>query len=314
MLMKCARPVNEKARWQTALFAHERPSWRVKDIVRLALAEDIGAGDVTSAAFSGRGMARGVIVAKAGGVLSGMDLVRQVFRTLSRRAQIRPLKHDGEVFAPGERLAEIQAPLQVLFSGERVALNFLQRMSGVATLTRRFVDLLGPHTTVAVCDTRKTTPLLRTLERKAVRDGGGVNHRFGLDDMAMLKNNHIDAAGGVAAAIEALRRCGFFDRKPRLPLCIEARTADEAREALRHQPDIIMLDNMSPRDIRATVRALARDADAQRHPLPLIEVSGNLTLKTIARYRHLPIDRISIGALTHSAPAVDISLRIESAR
>lgn len=305
------RAVNQKPRRKVAACVQERPFWRVRDIVQLALAEDIGAGDVTSAAFARRGTARAVVVAKAAGTLSGIEILQCVFRTLSRRARVCPLKNDGDSFAPGEHLAEVEAPLEVLFTGERVALNFLQRMSGVATLTRKFVDLLGPQTQVAVCDTRKTTPLLRTLERMAVAHGGGVNHRFGLDDMAMLKNNHIDAAGGVAAAVEALRRSGFFDRKPRLPLCIEARTRNEACEALTFKPDIIMLDNMSPQTIRTTVATLAREAATLGTRVPLIEVSGNITLKTIARYRRLPIDRISIGALTHSAPAIDISMRIQ---
>jgi len=282
---------------------------RIRWIVREALAEDIRGGDVTSAIFGRGEKGRARIVAKAPGVLSGLDAAREVFRQLDASSRFRALLRDGGAFTPGCVIAEISAPLAVLFMGERTALNFLQRLCGVATLTRQMVEALGPRSRIGIYDTRKTTPLLRLLEKRAVADGGGRNHRFALDDMAMLKDNHIDAAGGIAAAVERLRGTGFFDRRPRLPLCIEARSVAEAAEAARCGAGIVMLDNMSLDQMRLAARAIAAAARDAGKPAPQIEVSGNMSAARIKELRKLPIDRISVGAITHSAPAIDLSMK-----
>lgn len=282
----------------------------IRRLVADALAEDLGHGDVSGCIFGKEVRARGTFLAKQPGVLSGIDVARMVFEKLGGRGvQFHTLKDNGESFAAGNELARVTAPLPVLLAGERVSLNFLQQLSGVATLTCQFVARLG-SSRVGVFDTRKTVPLLRRLQKRAVVHGGGRNHRFGLDDMAMLKNNHIDAAGGMDAAVAALRDRGFFRRKPQLQLCIEARNTNEAISAMRLGADIVMLDNMTPAQIRRAVERLERVAKAEQHAMPQIEVSGGITLKTIAKLRDLPIDRVSVGAITHSAPAVDISFRI----
>ena len=233
-----------------------------------------------------------------------------VFSRLAPTSRVRFYKKDGEVFRAGEILGEVSAPLSALFAGERVALNFLQRLSGVATLTAKYVSALGSKSKARIYDTRKTTPLLRLLEKEAVVHGGGSNHRFGLFDMAMLKNNHIDAGGGVAAAVGKLRKSGFFRRRPRLKLCIEARTAHEALAAAAASADIVMLDNMTSRQMRHCANLIAAESKRLRIARPQIEVSGGITPAKIAALRALPIDRISVGAITHSAPAIDISFRI----
>lgn len=280
-------------------------------LAREALSEDIGNGDVTSALFGPEAQGTAFFLAKQSGVVSGMELVRAVFTHLDPNSRVTVKINDGQPFEKGDILAEVRAPVQVLLSGERVALNFLQRLSGVATVTRQFVDALGSGSAIRIVDTRKTTPLLRIVEKAAVVHGGGSNHRMRLDDMAMIKNNHVDRAGGVAEAVEALRATGFFDRKPPLPLCIEARTANEALAAVHAGADIILLDNMSPAQAGQCAEQIASHAGEQNMERPLIEVSGGMTLAKIRRYRGLPIDRISVGALTHSAPALDIALRMK---
>jgi nicotinate-nucleotide pyrophosphorylase (carboxylating) len=281
------------------------------EVVRKALAEDIGPADISSAIFSPseRGGAR--LVAKQPGVLSGSAIVNEVFRQLSRNVRIRWHAKDGEPFAARAVLAEISGSYTALLQSERVALNFIQRMSGIATLTRQFVQALGPDTKIRIYDTRKTTPLLRAFEKQAVVHGGGQNHRFGLYDMAMLKNNHIDAAGGIANAVGRLESRGFFRLKPRRMLCIETRNLAEALEATVHRADIVMLDNMTPAQIRSAAVRISECATQLRRAMPQIEVSGGITLKNIRAYAKLPIDRISVGAITHSAPALDIALHFQ---
>lgn len=280
----------------------------ISETVACALAEDIGCGDVSSAIFSGKEKAQARFIAKQSGVLSGTDLIKEVFCQLSPSIKVRLLKKDGERFAPKDVLAEVEGPLPLLLTGERLALNFLQQLSGVATLTRQFVDALPKDSPVGIYDTRKTVPLMRMLQKRAVVHGGGRNHRYGLDDMAMLKNNHIDAAGGVANAIARLRDSQRGSRK-RVPVCIEARDLEEASQALVAGADIIMLDNMNARQVKSAVARLRALAQDKRLTMPQIEISGGITLKNLGTYANLPIDRISVGALTHSAPAVDISMR-----
>ncbi len=282
---------------------------RIKRIVAAALAEDIGMGDVTSQIFENAdkpGLA--LMIAREWGVLSGSQAVAYLYKELYPASSVRMMKEDGDAFAPGDLLMEIEAPVSVLLSGERTALNFIQRLCGVATMTHKFVEALGPNSRIGIYDTRKTTPMMRSLQKMAVLHGGGFNHRFGLYDMAMIKNNHIDTFGSIDAVVARLRECEFFDTG--MPLCIEARNLQEATAALVNSADIIMLDNMPASMVRSTVTQLARHARECGLKMPQIEVSGNITLSNIANYKDLPIDRISVGALTHSAPAVDVSMRL----
>lgn len=283
---------------------------QLRKLVEMALAEDIGAGDVTSCIFGPRARGEARLLAKEAGVLSGSRVVDEVFRQVNRGVKVKWLKSDGERFAAGDFLATISGPMRALLEGERLALNFLQQLSGVATLTRQFADLAEQVPGApGIYDTRKTTPLLRVLEKQAVVHGGGKSHRFALYDAAMLKNNHIDAAGGVCPAVQRLEADGFFKRRPRLGLCIEARTLAEAVEATECRADIVLLDNMSPAEIRRAAAAVAARSEELGRTPPELEVSGGVTLKTLERYLKLPVQRISVGALTHSARAVDISMR-----
>jgi nicotinate-nucleotide pyrophosphorylase (carboxylating) len=282
----------------------------LSSIVRSALAEDIGSGDVSADFFLPEERGIGRFRAKQDGVLSGSDAAAEVFHQLESSADFTFPFPDGSRFKAGDILGTIKAPLSVLLTGERTALNFLQHMCGIATITRQFLTLLGRDSRIGIYDTRKTTPGLRLLEKKAVADGGGKNYRMGLYDMAMLKNNHIDAAGGVAEAVARLRRSAAFQRKPGLPICVEARNVQEAISAIQAEVEIVMLDNMAPSEIRETVGEMKQAARQSGVKLPQIEVSGGVTLSRIAEYRDLPIQRISVGAITHSAPAIDISMQI----
>ena len=285
-----------------------------KALAAAALAEDVGRGDVTTAMFAPDARGTAVFLAKQAGVVSGLEVAKAVFRHMSPGARFTVLMADGTAFSAGDILAEVRAPMRALLTGERVALNFLQRLSGVATMTARHVaaagdPAAGPDAAVKIVDTRKTTPLLRLLEKTAVRHGGGHNHRMRLDDMAMLKNNHIDRAGSVAAAMQALRAAGFDQR--RTPLAIEARDPAETAAAVEAGADLVLLDNMTPAQAAKCAALAARRAAERNLPAPQVEVSGGITLATIARYARIPgVHRISVGALTHSAPAIDISFRI----
>ena len=287
----------------------------LSELVRQALAEDIGPGDVSAAIFSAKEWGSGQILAKEAGVLSGSEVVDEVFRQLSKKSTVVWKRKNGQKFASGDTLAVISAPLPALLQGERTALNFLQHLCAVATLSRKFTEEIrkrsGRKVRPKIYDTRKTTPLLRALEKQAVADGGSSNHRFALFDMAMLKNNHLDAAGGISAAVERLNATGFFALKPRRLLCVEARSSAEALAALKHRADIIMLDNMTPTQIEKTVGLLVNEAKKLKKRRPQIEISGGITLSNLHRYAKLPIDRISVGALTHSAGSLDIALHFQ---
>ena len=287
---------------------HHAPS--LKELVSMTLAEDIGSGDVTAALIPAKTMGEGIFVAKSEGRLSGLKTAREVFRQLAPRATFTAMMRDGDPFSPGDQLASVRASVRVLLTGERTALNFLQQLSGVATMTSRFIEALGSDSPIHVFDTRKTVPLLRALQKEAVLHGGGRNHRMGLFDMALIKNNHVDACGSVTAAVARLAEDGFFKRKPRLKLCVEARDNNEAREAAACGADIIMLDNMSASEIRRAVEVIENETRSSGNPPPEIEISGGITPTALRRMRNLPIQRVSAGALTHSAPAADISFRI----
>jgi nicotinate-nucleotide pyrophosphorylase len=280
------------------------------DVVRRALEEDIGPGDVSSAIFPPAEKGSAEFLAKQSGVLSGTMLVNEVFRQLSPAVRVRWKVRDGESFHNRDVLGTVEGPFASLLQGERLALNFIQQMSGIASLTRLFVDAAG-KSQVGIYDTRKTTPLLRAFEKQAVVHGGGKSNRFALYDMAMLKNNHLDAAGGVEDAVQRLEQSGFFRLKPPRLLCIEARDLQEALDAVENRADIIILDNMEPAEIRGVVAKLRARARQLKREMPQIEVSGGINLLTIKSYAKLPIDRISLGAITHSAPALDIALHFK---
>jgi nicotinate-nucleotide pyrophosphorylase (carboxylating) len=275
-------------------------SEEIMAIVRRALDEDIGDGDVTSEyILSPNAILRGEFVAKADGVLAGLAVALAAFQSVDPRITFTPLAEDGAMVTCGQRLVTVEGPGMAILSAERTALNFLQRMSGIATLTRRYVDAVA-GTGAIILDTRKTAPGLRLLDKWAVRLGGGRNHRMGLYDMVLIKDNHIVAAGGITAAVRRVRAheaCG-------LPIEVEVKTLAELEEALAIEPplDRIMLDNMSLEEMR---RAVAMTAG--RVPL---EASGGVTLETVAEIAATGVDYISVGALTHSAPALDISLDV----
>lgn len=268
-------------------------------MVKQALAEDIGTGDVTTNRIvPPRMMGWGELHAKQSGVLCGMRVAERVWRLLDDKVVIKWFAHDGEDIEKGQLVMRLEGRMRSLLLGERVALNFLQRLSGIATLTARFHDAVGGADGPVICDTRKTTPLWRSLERYAVRVGGGVNHRTGLYDMILIKENHVRAAGGLREAIRLARQ-----DKGRLRLAAEARTAQEVEICCEEQVDLILLDNFTPQQARAVI--------ARFRPAGIpFEVSGGVTLKTALAYARTGCDRISIGALTHSAPALDLSLQL----
>lgn len=274
------------------------------DLIDAALAEDVGPGDFTTlwtVPEDRRAEAR--IVAKSPGVIAGSAVAAEVFRRVDPSLEVAVDAPDGAAVEPGDAAMTIRGPARSILTAERTALNFMQRLSGVATVTRRYVRAVA-GTGARVIDTRKTTPGMRALEKAAVVAGGGANHRFGLHDMVMIKDNHIAAAGGITAAVEAVRRRN--DRGLRVE--VETTTLDEVREALAAGVDRIMFDNMNVPLMHDAVRLVrARD------PRPETEASGGITLETIGVYAGTGVDFISVGALTHSAPSLDLSLRLRAA-
>jgi nicotinate-nucleotide pyrophosphorylase (carboxylating) len=268
----------------------------VQNIIRNALAEDIGDGDVTTLNTIPEGsLVEGEFLAKEPGVVAGLAVVHEVFSQLDPRVEVIDLLADGDSVAAGQVIATIRGPGRAVLTGERVALNFLQRMSGIATMTRRYVDAIE-GTGAVMLDTRKTVPGLRVLDKWAVRLGGGQNHRFGLYDMAMIKDNHIAAVGGLAEAVQRVRAGDLRQR----PIEVEVTNLDQLQEALELPVDRILLDNMTLEQMRVAARTAAG-----RIPL---EASGNVTLDTVGAIAATGVDFISSGALTHSVKALDISL------
>jgi nicotinate-nucleotide pyrophosphorylase (carboxylating) len=271
----------------------------VRDVVRRALAEDIGAGDVTTnATILPTQRARGVFLAKADFVLAGFDVALEAFRQVdgaSGALEVKQAKRDGDACRAGDVVAELVGSARTLLVAERTALNFLQRLSGIATRARQFVDAAGGR--ITVLDTRKTTPTLRSLEKYAVATGGATNHRIGLFDAVLIKDNHVRLAGGVAAAVARMRAAA-----PGMAIEVEAQTLDEVDDALAAGAEIILADNMSIDDIRETVARVRGRAK--------VEISGGVTLERIPALADTGADYVSVGALTHSAPAVDISFEI----
>lgn len=274
------------------------------NLLRTFLAEDIRAGDITTRlTVSPTQKARGEVVAKAPLVLAGLELFAEVFVILDGTAKAEYFSHDGEEVAPGKISARIHASAHALLTGERVALNLLQQLSGVATLTRRFVRAVE-GTGAEILDTRKTTPGLRDLEKYAVLMGGGKNHRKDLGQAILIKDNHIRLAGGVSPALAAAQAA----RGQVAWIEVEVTNLEELRAALPHNPDVILLDNMTPSLVRQAVEEVRRHSAPQKI---LTEASGGMTLENVREFAEAGVDWISVGALTHSAPAVDISFEIE---
>jgi nicotinate-nucleotide pyrophosphorylase (carboxylating) len=268
----------------------------IDGVVAAALAEDVGSGDLTSEALVPPDVrCRAQLLLEEPGVVCGVPVAAAVFRALDRSVLVEPLLDEGAaVTSPPAVVAEIEGPARAILTGERVALNVFARLCGIASLTRRFVELVdGTGTTIL--DTRKTTPGLRALEKYAVRCGGGANHRFGLDEAILVKENHLRIAGGIAAAVAALRNGRSIE--------VEAETLAEVEQALAAGVDRILLDNMSSAEIGRAV-----ELAGSRVPL---EASGGITLDNVRAYAETGVDFISVGALTHSAPALDFSLILQ---
>ncbi|MDE7256997.1 MAG: carboxylating nicotinate-nucleotide diphosphorylase [Clostridia bacterium] len=266
-------------------------------LIKQALEEDIGNEDVTTNSVMPeykRGRVK--LICKQDGVICGLNVFERVFKLLDEHTVIEIFVKDGDEVKKGQRIAMVSGDIRVLLSGERVALNFLQRMSGIATYTRSVSRLLDGCKT-KLLDTRKTTPNMRVFEKYAVRCGGGNNHRYNLSDGVLLKDNHIGAAGGVKKAVEMARAYAPFVRK----IEVEVENLDMCKEALEAGADIIMLDNMSVADMKKAVEMIGGRA--------LTECSGNVTLENVARVKETGVDFVSSGALTHSAPILDLSLK-----
>ena len=270
----------------------------VAHVVRQALAEDVGAGDATSLGTLPADLQiRAVVTAKARGVVAGLDVAAEVFAQLDPRTTFQRSIDDGSVVAPGDRVADVRGPAVAVLAGERTALNFLQRMSGIATMTRAFVEAVR-GTDAVILDTRKTVPGLRMLDKEAVRAGGGQNHRMGLFDMVLIKDNHIDACGSITAAVARVRQSAF----DALPIEVECRTESDVREAVALFPDRILLDNMDVTQVQHCVDIVAGRVR--------IEVSGNIALDNVGAYARTGVQFISVGAVTHSVRALDLSLQV----
>jgi nicotinate-nucleotide pyrophosphorylase (carboxylating) len=269
----------------------------IHDVVQRALAEDVGRGDVTTTAtVPEAARARGVISQKAPGVVFGIEVAEAVFSSLDPQLAFAPIAEEGR-WRDGGEVLRIEGAARPILTGERTALNFLQRLSGVATMTARCVQAVQ-GTGARILDTRKTTPGLRALEKAAVAAGGGTNHRAGLYDAVLIKENHAALAGGVGEAIRLARAAA-----PGLPLEVECRTMEEVHEALAAGAERILLDNMTVEQLRAAVRQVNGRAE--------LEASGGVTLQTIGEIASTGVQFISVGALTHSAPALDLSLILE---
>jgi nicotinate-nucleotide pyrophosphorylase (carboxylating) len=286
-------------------------------IIKWALSEDVGTGDITTLNAVPSGVsARAALVVKEEGVLAGLEVARLTFREAAPALKFRALARDGDEVRPGSAVAQVIGDIGGILKAERTALNFLQHLSGIATLTHRFVAEIS-GTGATILDTRKTTPGLRFLEKFAVTAGGGQNHRFALWDMYLVKDNHIRAAGGITTAIDRIART----RQGDLLLEVEVESLDQLKEALRPEVDRILVDNRPPEEVRRavetvdawcvlqTVESPRKRAGARRWPE--VEVSGGITLKTARAYAATGVDYLSVGALTHSAPALNLSLEIE---
>ncbi len=273
----------------------------IQHLIEIALKEDMGSGDITTDNIVDPDLeGKGVIIAKEPFVIAGLDVADQVFKYLNAGVIFNPVYSDGDFVKQGETIANVEGNLRALLSGERTALNFLQRLSGIATCVRSYVDELK-NKRVRLVDTRKTTPGWRVLEKYAVRVGGAHNHRMGLYDGVLIKDNHIAACGGIEKAVDRIRtRVSHL-----VKIEVEVSTLDQVKDALKAGAEVIMLDNMSMEQIKEAAAFIKKKA--------LVEVSGNVTKSGLNSLADAGVDIISVGALTHSARCVDMSMRIEAA-
>lgn len=271
----------------------------VRNILRLAIEEDIGNGDITTqSVIPEEKMARAIIISKGNFIVAGIPFAREVFRIVDPNTDFKVYYNDGSRVKERDIIAEVSGRARSILNCERVCLNLLQRLSGIATMTQAFVEKVK-GLNVKIVDTRKTTPLMRFFEKYAVRVGGGYNHRFGLYDGILIKDNHIEVAGSITKAIEAARKHHHLSKVE-----VEVENIKDLKEALRCGADVVMLDNMSIADMREAVK-LAKGK-------VILEASGNINLTNVRSVAETGVDLISIGAITHSAPAVDISMKIVS--
>ncbi|HIY96456.1 MAG TPA: carboxylating nicotinate-nucleotide diphosphorylase [Candidatus Borkfalkia excrementigallinarum] len=270
---------------------------RADELIRMALAEDVTGEDVsTNSVLRGYAAGEADLICKQGGVIAGLPVFGRVFALLDERIEIEYFAKDGDRVQKGQKLARVRGDMRAILTGERTALNFLQRMSGIATYTAEMVKLLE-GSGLRLVDTRKTTPNMRLFEKYAVRMGGGGNHRYNLSDAVLLKDNHIGAAGGVKQAVAAARAYAPFTVKVE----VEVETLEMVRDAVEAGADIIMLDNMSHEQMKEAVRLIGGRA--------LVEISGNVTKESAAKLKDIGANVVSSGALTHSAPILDVSLK-----
>lgn len=276
---------------------------KIEDIIANAIAEDHGEGDHSSLSTipsTAQGSAR--LIAKESGIISGTAIAQAVFKYVDSKIVIDIKAKDGQKVCAGDLILTVQGPASSILQAERLALNFMQRMSGIATTTARYADAISEFP-AKVLDTRKTTPLMRELEKKAVKDGGGANHRMGLYDMIMIKDNHIDFAGGIAKAIDAVEKY-LTEKNLSIPVEIEVRDFEELQQVLNHgKVDRIMLDNFSPEDLVIAIKEIDGKYET--------EASGGITLETIRNYAASGVDYISVGALTHHIKSLDMSLKAD---
>ncbi len=273
--------------------------FKLQKLIQNALEEDIGTGDITTAAIlTGNETGIAQAIAKSNLIIAGIDVFKEAFLICDERLLFSEKRSDGSLASPGEVIAEISGSLRHILIAERVALNFFQRMCGIATETKRYIEKIKPFGT-KILDTRKTAPCLRQLDKYAVGVGGGTNHRFGLFGGVLIKDNHIDAAGGITEAVKRIKK----SIPPGFKIEIEVKNLKELEEALASSVDIIMLDNMSTE--------MMKDAVIRINGKALVEASGNVTLANVRQVAETGVDFISIGSLTHSVTAADISLRIK---
>lgn len=269
----------------------------LQQIIRSALREDLGFGDLTGRLFPRDHRTTGLFTVKADGVLAGVDVISEAYRILDPSVGVTLYKQDGDPVNSGEQIAEAEGPTAVLLGGERVILNLLQHLSGIASATKRAVEALG-DSSAKVCDTRKTLPGLRMLQKFAVRCGGGYNHRYRLDDGVIIKENHISAAGSIGNAVKKIRG----NSGPMVRIEVETETRQQVQEAVESGADIIMFDNRNPAEVKELVELVPDHI--------ITEVSGGITPDTIGDYRDTGVDFISLGYLTHSVNALDISFNL----
>ena len=272
----------------------------IERVILTTLKEDIGAGDITTnLIIEKKQQAKAFFLAKENGIIAGLNIAKMVFQKLDETIKWKSFVKDGEFVSAGTHIAEVKGSLRALLTGERTALNILQRMSGIATTTNSFVKIVN-GTNAKILDTRKTVPGLRMLDKYAVKIGGGTNHRIGLFDMVLIKDNHIKAAGSITKAVAKIRK--GVTKKIKIEVEVETSNLDEVREALKNKVEIIMLDNMTVSMMKEAVKIIVGKAK--------VEASGNVNIKTLHKIAETGVDYISVGALTHSVKALDISMKI----